>query len=154
MFQMLDIGPLELNVNGEKRTVVARPADTLLYALREHLGLTGTKNACETGDCDVCTVLIDGWPVKSCHMLAVEAVGHQVNTIEGIKGSPVQTAFLAKEAFQCGYCTPGYIVTAHALLTLHPDAEDEVINEWLAGNLCRCTGYQEIKEAVLMALGR
>lgn len=148
MFQMTSLGLIELNVNGEKKTVAARPADTLLYILRSELGLTGAKPGCENGDCNLCTVLVDGQPVKSCIMLAVEAVGHQVITIEGLKDVPMQRAFMEKFALQCGYCTPGFIVNCHALVTLHPDADEATINEWLQSSLCRCTGYQEIREAV------
>lgn len=148
MFQALRKGIIELDVNGEKRSVTVRPADTLLFALREGLGLTGAKEACGNGDCDACTVLVDGWPVKSCLMLAAEAVGHKITTIEGLKDVPIQKAFLDKFAFQCGYCTPAFILNCHALVTIHPDAGDDVIKEWLQSNLCRCTGYKEIKEAV------
>lgn len=153
MFQVLNKTLIELDINGEKRIVAVRPADTLLDIIREELGLTGAKNSCGNGDCDTCTVLVDGWPVKSCLMLAVEAAGHKVTTIEGLKDVPVQKAFLDKFAFQCGYCTPGFVVNCHALVTLHPDANDEVIKEWLQSNLCRCTGYKEIKEAVKSVLG-
>ena len=139
---------VELQVNGETRTVVARPADTLLYVLREQLGLTGAKPGCKNGDCGACTVLMDGWPIKSCLTLAVEAIGHQVTTIEGLKDTPIQKAFLDKWAFQCGYCTSGYIIVCHALTQIHPDAGDEIIGEWLQSNLCRCTSYEEIQAAV------
>lgn len=152
MFQLMTEGIIELEINGEKRTTVARPADTLLYVLRERLGLTGAKNACSNGDCDACTILVDGWPVKSCLMLAVEAVGHRITTIEGLKDVPMQKAFLDKFALQCGYCTPAFIINCHALVTLHPDADDGMIKEWLQSNLCRCTGYREIKEAVKSVL--
>lgn len=152
MFQMLQKGLIELDVNGEIKSVVARPSDTLLYVLREQLGLTGAKPSCENGDCDTCSVLLDGWPIKSCLMLAVEAVGHKLTTIEGLKSVPIQKAFLQKFAYQCGYCTPGFIINCHALVSLHPDADDETINEWLESNTCRCTGYKEIKEAVKSVL--
>lgn len=152
MIQVLTKSLIELQVNGEVRSVLARPSDTLLHVLREQLGLTGAKIGCETGDCDTCTVLLDGWPVKACLTLAVEGIGRAITTIEGLTNTPIQQAFLDKEAFQCGYCTSGFIMNAHALTQHHPDANEEVIAEWLGSNLCRCTSYQEIQEAVQMAL--
>lgn len=143
---------IEIDVNGEKRSVTVRPADTLLYALREQLGLTGAKNGCENGDCDACTVLLDGWPVKACLMLAVEAIGHQVTTVEGLNNAPIQNAFVEKFAIQCGYCTPGMIMNCHALVNIHPDATGDIIAEWLEANICRCTSYHEIEEAVRSVL--
>lgn len=148
MLKCSDIIRLLLDVNGEIRYVVVRPADTLLYALREGLGLTGSKPGCENGDCGACTVLVDGWPVKSCLMLAVEGVGHKITTIEGLKDTPIQKAFVKYLGFQCGYCTPGFIMNCHALINIHPDAGDGLIKEWLQSNICRCTSYQEIREAV------
>ena len=145
---------IDLQVNGETRTVVARPADTLLYVLREELGLTGAKPGCKNGDCGACTVLMDGWPIKSCLTLAVEAIGHQVTTIEGLKDTPVQKAFLDKWAFQCGYCTSGFIMVCQSLAQIHPDAGDEIIEEWLQSNLCRCTSYEEIQAAVKLVIKR
>ncbi|MFC4767819.1 (2Fe-2S)-binding protein [Effusibacillus consociatus] len=142
-----------LEVNGETRNVTARTADTLLYVLREQLGLTGAKPGCLNGDCGACTVLVNGWPVKSCIMLAVEAPGNQITTIEGLNNTPIQKAFIEKNAFQCGYCTPGFIMNSFALINIHPDASDDVIEEWLQSNICRCTGYKEIKEAVKSVLG-
>ncbi|MGE5544952.1 MAG: (2Fe-2S)-binding protein [Bacillota bacterium] len=150
--QMKGPGPIQLAVNGETRTVVVRPADTLLYALREQLGLTGAKPGCENGDCGACTVLVDGWPIKSCLMLAVEAVGHQVTTVEGLRNAPIQKAFIEEYGFQCGYCTSGFIMTCHGLATIHPEANEVVIEEWLQSNLCRCTSYQEIKNAITSVL--
>lgn len=151
-FKMLEKGMLELQVNGEKRTVQVRPADTLLYALRDQLGLTGAKPSCKNGDCGACTVLIDGWPIKSCLMLAVEAVGHEITTVEGLKNTPIQKAFVEKFAFQCGYCTSGFITNCQGLINNHPDASDEVVREWLQSNLCRCTGYEEINDAIKSVL--
>ncbi|BCJ86322.1 (2Fe-2S)-binding protein [Effusibacillus dendaii] len=145
---------VEMDVNGEKRNVVARSADTLLYVLREQLGLTGAKPGCLNGDCGACTVLVDGWPLKSCIMLAVEAPGHRITTVEGLKNTSIQQAFVEKNAFQCGYCTPGFIMNCFGLVTLHPDADDAVIEEWLQSNICRCTGYEEIKEAVKWVLSQ
>jgi len=153
MLQVLKKELIEIDVNGEMKSVVARPADTLLYVLREQLWLTGAKPGCENGDCDACTVLVDGLPVKSCLMLAVEAVGHKITTIEGLVDTPIQTAFKDKFAYQCGFCTPGFIMNCHALVNLHPEANDELIVEWLESNICRCTGYDEIKEAVKYVLG-
>ncbi|MGE5582157.1 MAG: (2Fe-2S)-binding protein [Bacillota bacterium] len=141
-------GILDLKVNGELRSAVVRPADTLLEVLRRQLGLTGAKIGCESGDCGACTVLVDGKPVKSCLMLAVEAVGHEVTTIEGLRDTPIQKAFAKEFALQCGYCTPGFILNAQSLLTFQPNATDEQIADWLKPNLCRCTGYAEIKKAV------
>src|SRR5665647_391034 len=130
MNQMLGEGLIELKVNGEIRKALVRPADTLLFALRERLGLTGAKPGCENGDCGACTVLVDGWPIKSCLMLAAEAVGHEIHTVEGLNGSPIQKAFVDKFAFQCGYCTPGFIMNCQGLIDIHPDASDEVMQEW------------------------
>ncbi|MGI6666558.1 MAG: (2Fe-2S)-binding protein [Bacillota bacterium] len=152
MMEMLGQGMLELQVNGQKRAVLARPADTLLQVLRDQLGLTAAKPACETGDCGACTVLIDGKPVKSCMVLAPEAVGHEITTAEGLKDSPVFQLFVDTFAIQCGFCTPGFIVNAHALVNTCPDAGDDVIDDWMDSNLCRCTGYEEIRAAVKQAL--
>lgn len=143
---------LDLVVNGHSRNIVARPADTLLYVLREQVGLTGAKPGCENGDCGACTVLVDGRPVNACLMLAVEAVGRQITTIEGLTDTPVQKAFVTNCAIQCGYCTSGFILNCHALTNTHPDADDQQIEEWVESNLCRCTGYEEIKAAVKSVL--
>jgi len=148
MYQMLNEGLIELKVNGELRKALVRPADTLLFALRERLGLTGAKPGCENGDCGACTVLVDGWPIKSCLMLAVEGVGHEIQTVEGLNEAPIQKAFVDNFAFQCGYCTPGFIMNCQGLINIHPDASDEVMQEWLQSNICRCTGYQEITAAI------
>jgi aerobic-type carbon monoxide dehydrogenase small subunit (CoxS/CutS family) len=142
-----------LEANGEMRHVVVKPSDTLLFALREQLGLTGPKPGCENGDCGACTVLVDGWPVKSCLMLAIEAVGHQITTIEGLKDTAIQKAFVRNFAFQCGYCTSGFIMNCHALATIQPDADDETIKEWLQSNICRCTGYSEIRDSIKSVIG-
>lgn len=139
---------IEISVNGEMKNVAVRPADTLLTIIREQLGLTGTKNSCANGDCNSCTVLIDGWPVKACLTLAVEAIGHEITTIEGLKNVPMQQAFVDNFAIQCGYCTPGMILNGHALATIKPNATDEIIEEWLESNICRCTSYQEIFNAI------
>lgn len=152
MLQLIGEGLIELKVNGETRKTLVRPADTLLFALRERLGLTGTKPGCENGDCGACTVLVDGWPIKSCLMLAVEGVGHEINTIECLNNAPIQKAFVENFAFQCGYCTPGFIMNCQGLINIHPDASDEVMQEWLQSNICRCTSYQEISEAIKSVL--
>jgi carbon-monoxide dehydrogenase small subunit len=151
---MLQAGMICLRVNGAAVDIIVRPADTLLDALRERLRLTGAKPACENGDCGACTVLVDGSPVQACMMLAVEAIGHEITTIEGLRMVPIQREFQAALAESCGYCTPGFVMNCHALVTLHPDAYDEMIDEWLESNLCRCTGYEEIRAAVKSVLGR
>ncbi len=139
---------IELQVNGEMRTALVRPSDVLLDVLREQFGLTGAKPGCKNGDCGTCTVLMDSWPVKSCLVLAVEAVGHAVTTVEGLQNFPLQKAFVDCEAFQCGYCTSGFLMVCHALMTQHPDAEEFVMEEWLQSNICRCTSYSEIRNAL------
>lgn len=139
---------ITLNVNGEDFEVAAKPSDILLNTLRYELGLTGAKPGCENGDCGSCTVLIDGWPVKSCLMLTVEAIGKKILTVEGLKDAPIQKAFVDNWGFQCGYCTSGFLMVCHALANIHPDANDHVIEQWLQSNICRCTGYEEIKNAI------
>ncbi|WP_339062889.1 (2Fe-2S)-binding protein [Tepidibacillus marianensis] len=131
---------------------MVRTADTLLDMLRNQCGLTGSKPGCKNGDCGACTVLIGGWPYKSCIMLAVEAEGHQITTIEGLHNTPIQKAFVDQFAFQCGYCTPGFIMNSYALVNLYPDASEAQIKEWLQSNICRCTSYQEIEKAVKSVL--
>ncbi|OIK15637.1 (2Fe-2S)-binding protein [Bacillus sp. MUM 116] len=143
-----------LKVNGENQSVTVRSADTLLFIIRSRLGLTGAKPGCLNGDCGACTVNVDGWPMKSCLMLAVEAVGKEITTIEGLKNAPIQKAFVENFAFQCGYCTPGFIMNCHSLIKQHPDADDQTIKEWLRSNICRCTGYAEIEKAVKSVLGK
>ena len=143
---------ITLAVNGEARDVVFDGYKTLLELLREDLGLTGTKHGCELGECGACAVLVDGQPVLSCLLLAVECAGAQVTTVEGLaRGpelSPLQASFADKGAAQCGYCTPGILVTAQALLDRNPHPTRAEIAEALSGNLCRCTGYLQIFEAV------
>ena len=143
---------ISLKVNGEIHEVTVRPSDLLLDVLREQLGLTGAKPGCKNGDCGACTVLVDDWPAKSCLMLAVEAVGHEILTVEGLGGtSIIQKAFVEENAFQCGYCTSGFLMVCYALKKQHPVLPEEyVIEEWLQSNLCRCTSYQEIRKAVHM----
>ena len=142
---------LRLNINGEERRAAARPGDTLLRFLREKLGLTGTKCGCENGDCGACTVLIDGKSCKSCMVLAVECDGLAITTIEGLRNNPVQKAFAAENGFQCGFCTPGMILNAVALLAAHPEPNEEADREWMQSNLCRCTGYEGIRKALATA---
>jgi aerobic carbon-monoxide dehydrogenase small subunit len=143
---------IELHINGETRQAVVRSADTLLDTLREQLGLTGAKHACQNGDCGACTVLIDGEPHHSCLSLTIESTEKQITTIEGLTDSPISRIFVEKWAIQCGYCTPGFVLNTHALAKKHPNAGDDTIEEWMQSNLCRCTGYQEIHEAVKAAL--
>jgi len=145
---------VNVQVNGYARKAVVRNADTLLYMLREHFGLTGAKPGCENGDCGSCAVLVDGKTIHACHMLAVETENRQVTTIEGLQYSPVQNAFIDKWAVQCGYCTPGFIVNCHSLIMNHTNPDDETIRDWLGSNLCRCTGYEEIREVVNALLER
>ncbi len=152
MLAFKDKSIISLNINGDNVTVMVNPSYTLLHVLRENLGLTGTKPGCENGDCGSCTVLVDGWPIKSCLMLAVEAIGHQVITVEGLKNAPIQRSFVENWGFQCGYCTSGFLMVCHALKNIHPDADDFIIEQWLQSNLCRCTGYGEIKDAVKAVL--
>jgi xanthine dehydrogenase YagT iron-sulfur-binding subunit len=153
-----DAIPLALKVNGVAHTVTVEPRVTLLRALRNHLGLTGAKEVCERGACGGCTVLFDGEPICACLMLAVDAVGHEITTVEGIgtpdKLSPVQAAFVEADALQCGFCTPGFVVASTALLRKHPDPTLEQIKNGLAGNLCRCGTYSRIFEAVQRAARR
>lgn len=152
MLQILGNQLIELDVNGEKKTVAIRPADTLLQVLREQLNLLGAKSSCNNGDCGTCTVIVDNQPIKACLMLVVEAIDCKITTIEGLNSAPIQNAFLDQFAYQCGYCTPGFIMNCHALINLHPDADDSLIAEWLESNLCRCTGYEEIKQAIKYVL--
>jgi carbon-monoxide dehydrogenase small subunit len=148
---------LRLRVNGEETPVSFAPYKTLLEVLREDLGLTGTKHGCELGECGACTVLLDGEPVLACLVLALECEGRRIETIEGLaRGSqlhPLQAAFADLGGSQCGYCTPGVIMTAKALLDKNPGATKEEIKEATAGNLCRCTGYLQITEAIERAAG-
>ena len=146
---------IELTVNDERREADVWAGESLLFALRERLGLPGSKNACEQGECGSCSVLLDGTLVCACLVLAAQADGHDVVTVEGLaRGDvlhPVQEAFVRAGAVQCGFCTPGLVVAAADLLERSPDPSDAEIREALSGNLCRCTGYQKIVEAVLAA---
>ncbi len=142
-------------VNGDPAEFLCDPGETLLDALRGSLGLTGAKEGCGSGDCGACTVMLDGEMVCSCLVLAAEVEGRKISTIEGVaEGSvlhPVQDKFLEFGALQCGFCTPGFIVAAKALLERNPDPDESEIRYWLAGNLCRCTGYDKIVRAVQAA---
>ncbi|WP_374703010.1 (2Fe-2S)-binding protein [Peribacillus deserti] len=141
-----------LNINSEDVDIYIRAADLLLDTIRESLGLTGSKPGCLNGDCGACTIILDEKPMKSCLMLTLEAEGKKIMTIEGLKNTPIQKAFIEHFAFQCGYCTPGFIMNCHSLIKNQPNADPHTIKEWLQSNICRCTGYQEIETAVLSVL--
>jgi aerobic carbon-monoxide dehydrogenase small subunit len=150
---------LNVRVNGEQRSADdVWEGESLLYALRERLGLPGSKNACEQGECGSCTVYLDGAPVCSCLVAAGQAEGREVRTVEGLADGdqldPVQQAFVDAGAVQCGFCTPGLVVTVHDLLDRESAPTDPEIREALAGNLCRCTGYEKILDAVRLAATR
>ena len=150
---------LELMVNGERREAEdVWEGESLLYVLRERLGMPGTKNACEQGECGSCSVYMDGTLVCACLVLAGQAEGCGVVTVEGLAGEdevhPVQQAFVEAGGVQCGFCTPGFIVAAHDLLQRNPEPTDAEVREALAGNLCRCTGYEKILDAVHLAARR
>jgi carbon-monoxide dehydrogenase small subunit len=144
---------IELHVNGDSYEVLVSPNNTLLEVLREKLALMGTKRGCDLGACGACTVLIDGEAVLSCLLLALDAVGKKITTIEGLSESgqlhPLQQAFVDQGALQCGFCTPGMILTAQAVLQEDPRPTEETIKKKMAGNLCRCTGYKKVVEAVM-----
>lgn len=144
-----------LSVNGERREVFIEPNRTLLDVLREDLSLTGVKEACGRGECGACTVLVDGKPVNSCITLAVEAEGKEIETIEGLSNGgdlhPLQEAFIEHHSFQCGFCTPGIIMTAKAFLDRNHEPTEEEIKNAVAGNICRCTGYDNIVDGILNA---
>ncbi len=146
---------IRLMVNREPYEVEAPPWKTLVKVIRDDLGLTGTKEGCNTGECGACTVLLDGKPVNSCLVLAVDAADKEILTIEGLadgdKLHPVQEAFVEYGAIQCGFCTPGMILSAKALLDENPDPTEEEVREAISSNLCRCTGYAKIIEAILAA---
>ena len=143
---------IDVTVNGERREADVWPGASLLFALRENFGLPGSKNACEQGECGSCSVLLDGTLVCACLVLAAQADGHHVQTVEGLADDGrlhrVQEAFISSGAVQCGFCTPGFVVAAADLLTGNPAPTDDEIREALSGNVCRCTGYGKILEAV------
>ncbi|MDE2744887.1 MAG: (2Fe-2S)-binding protein [Chloroflexota bacterium] len=145
-------------INGEQTTFLANERDSLLEALRDRIGLTGAKEGCNNGNCGACCVNMDGRIVNSCLVMAAECEGAEVRTVEGLASgdqlSPLQNAFLEQAALQCGICTPGFLVAAEALLEQNPDPSEHEIRYWLAGNLCRCTGYDKIIKAVQQAAGQ
>jgi len=153
--QIRKMHTVRLKVNGEPVEVIVPAHRMLIDVLREDLGLTGTKRGCDTGECGACTILLDSAPVPSCLLLAVEADGHDILTIEGVAGDgplhPVQQAFIDHGAVQCGYCIPGMILSACALLRENPRPSRAAVREAIAGNLCRCTGYVRIVDAILAA---
>lgn len=144
-----------ININGDSYTRVVKANTLLVNFMRDELDLTGTKKGCELGDCGSCTVLMDGKPVNSCIVLAVEADGHEITTVEGLATNEnldkIQESFVNNAAVQCGYCTPGMIMSAKALLTKNPHPTEAEVREAIAGNLCRCTGYVNIVKAILAA---
>src|SRR5215207_1549393 len=146
-----------VTVNGEQYTREIEPRRLLVHFLRDDLGLTGTHWGCDTSNCGVCVVQVDGEPVKSCTMLAAMAAGHEVRTVEGLSTNgrldPVQEAFIAEHGLQCGFCTPGMMLTARALLDRNPDPSEEEIREAISGQLCRCTGYATIVRSIRHAAG-
>ncbi len=147
-----------MRLNGEDADFLCEPRQSLLECIREILGFTGTKEGCNDGNCGACTVMMDGRMVNSCLVLGVEAAGKEVTTIEGVASPaglhPIQRAYLENAALQCGFCTPGFIVASKALLDVEPNPSEQRIRRWLAGNLCRCTGYDKIVRAVLDAASR
>ncbi|WP_342812534.1 (2Fe-2S)-binding protein [Candidatus Hadarchaeum sp.] len=149
---------IEFTINGRKRKVFVKPKDLLLNVIRDELGLKGTKYGCGTGECGACTVLLDGKPVLSCLTLAVAVNGREITTIEGIGTDenlhPIQQAFIDAGAIQCGYCTPGMIISAKALLDRNQNPTEEEIRRAIKGNLCRCTGYVKIIAAIQLAAKR
>jgi len=147
--------PVSLTINGDQYDLLIEPRKTLLAVLRETIGLTGTKEGCSTGDCGACTVIVDGKSVTSCMMLAVSANGKSIATIEGISRDghlhPIQRAFIEKGGYQCGFCTPGFIMASKAFLDENPNPPEAALRHALGGNICRCTGYTKIIEAVMSA---
>lgn len=149
---------LTLTVNGATRTIEAEPRTLLVHALRDDMGLTGTNVGCDSSSCGACTILVDSQSVKSCTMFAVQADGAEVTTIEGLADAdgtlhPMQQAFHTHHALQCGYCTPGMVMAAVSLVEEYPGLDEDGVRHGLEGNLCRCTGYQNIVDAVLAAAG-
>ncbi len=146
---------VRLKVNGMYRKIMLEPRKLLIEVLREDLGLTGSKAGCDDGSCGACTVLLDGNPVRSCLLLAVEVEGRDITTIEGVAGEQemhgIQRAFVQTGAVQCGFCTPGMILSSKALLDRNPNSSEKEIREAISGNLCRCTGYVKIVEAIMAA---
>lgn len=148
MKQYEEFVQIDFVLNGERVSARFDVDATLLQVVRNVLGQRGNKAACENGDCGACTMLLNGTPVKACLVLALDADGQEVTSIEGLKDTAIQQAFKIHQGYQCGYCTSGYIMNAHALLQKHPDADEETKKRWLSANLCRCTGYEGIAKAV------
>jgi carbon-monoxide dehydrogenase small subunit len=148
--------PLSITVNGRARDVAVDPRLTLIYMLRETLGLTGSHVGCSTGNCGACTVLLDGKTVKSCSILAADVNGSEIQTIEGLSTGahdlhPIQQAFVDNQGLQCGFCTPGMVLSTMHLLSQNPDPTDDEVRRGISGNLCRCTGYEFIVQSILAA---
>ena len=152
---MAQLRHIQTNINGDQADFLCEPRHSLLEVLRDVLGMTGTKEGCNDGNCGACTVILDGRIVNSCLVLAVEVHGREITTIEGLASPeglhPLQQAFLEHAALQCGFCTPGLIMSAKALLDQEPRPDERRVRHWLAGNLCRCTGYDKIVRAVMDA---
>ena len=150
---MAGVTHIQTTLNGEEINFLCEPRQSLLEVLRDVLGMTGTKEGCNDGNCGACTIILDGRIVDSCLVLGVEAQGRNITTIEGMASPeglhPLQQSFLENAALQCGICTPGFLLASKALLDKEPDADEGRIRHWLAGNLCRCTGYDKIVRAVL-----
>jgi carbon-monoxide dehydrogenase small subunit len=155
---MADKTRVHTKINGAQVAFLCEPHQSLLECLRDVLGLTGAKQGCNDGNCGACSVLLDGQLVNSCLVLGVEVEGREITTVEGLADwrglHPLQQAFIDADAIQCGYCTPGFLIAAKALLDREPDPSEERIRAWLAGNLCRCTGYDKIVRAVRSAAAR
>lgn len=151
MLKFTGYSQIDLNVNGHTHQVILKADETLLHVLRDKLGLTGPKAGCENGDCGACTVLIDSKPMKACMVVALTCIGKSIVTIEGLDNTEIQRAFVNKGGFQCGYCTSGFILNAYAMLEDNPNISEADQKVWLDANLCRCTGYEGIKEAVKAA---
>ena len=152
-----DKAPVHLRVNGQHYDLLIEPRRTLLDALRLDLGLTGSKKGCDSGQCGACTVLVDGQTAYSCLMLAIECQEYEITTIEGISSDglhPIQEAFIEQDGYQCGFCTPGQVLSAKALLDTEPDPTDAEIQHAMSGNLCRCGAYQQIVRSVRSAAGK
>ena len=146
---------ISMTINGTERTADVEPRTLLVHYIRDHVGLTGTHWGCDTSNCGACVVLMDGQPVKSCTVLAATAAGHEITTVEGLETAdgldPVQQGFMEEHGLQCGFCTPGMMLTARALLNENPDPSEQEIREAISGNICRCTGYATIVRSVRWA---
>ena len=145
---------ITLTINGRPVQTAVYPFQTLLDVLRDNLGLTGCKPGCENGDCGACTVIMDGWPMKSCLCLAAEAPGHDIVTVEGLQCTSLQDAFAGLFAMQCGYCTPGFMMNAHALLYHYTNPDADIVDAWMQSNICRCTCYEEISKSIRSVISK